>query len=334
MAKGYNATEYMFSSARIRSLEVKLAGREQISRLVDAESASAAVAALGEFGFEPQYDAGGRLLREDMLMAVLKSGFDVLEEMECASAVRFLRYQYDCNNVKAIIKCAAGGREVDGMLLRLGSVSVEDAKATFVSKDYSCFPKNMAAAIAEAEEAFASTGDPQKIDLIIDRATFADMLEAAVAGGVGLARELVIARIDLVNITMAVRLIRMKLGNRTAAVLDEAYIEGGNLAKEALAVAVTEGESALSELLLYGGYRVLAELIGAGASLGELEKQSDDIWMGVAKQARYLPFGAEIAIGYIAALEYEIKNIRIILAGKDAGLAPDVIRERLRESYV
>ena len=44
-----------------------------------------------------------------------------------------------------------------------------------------------------------------------------------------------------------------------------------------------------------------------------------------------LVFGAEIAIGYIVALEYEVKNIRIILAGKDAGLSPEVIRERLRD---
>ena len=44
--------------------------------------------------------------------------------------------------------------------------------------------------------------------------------------------------------------------------------------------------------------------------------------------------GIEVPVSYILALENEIKNVRIILAGKDAGLSEDRIRERLRDCYV
>jgi vacuolar-type H+-ATPase subunit C/Vma6 len=41
-----------------------------------------------------------------------------------------------------------------------------------------------------------------------------------------------------------------------------------------------------------------------------------------------------VLAAYLVATEYEVKNIRVILASKDAGLSGDVIFERLRESYV
>ena len=81
-------------------------------------------------------------------------------------------------------------------------------------------------------------------------------------------------------------------------------------------------------------YYKLADLIEADVSLGEIERKVDGIYFGIAKEAKWIPFGAEIAIGYIFALEYEIKNLRLVLAGKEAGLSPETIKERLRESYV
>ena len=38
--------------------------------------------------------------------------------------------------------------------------------------------------------------------------------------------------------------------------------------------------------------------------------------------------------GYLAAREAEYTNLRIILMGRKAGLSPEIIRSRLRKSYV
>lgn len=334
MLKRYNATEYMYSSARIRSLEASIATSEQISRLVDLESVDVLINSLGDFGFEAVYGDGGKFLREETLLRVLKRGFDNVSEMECGKAVEFLKYQYDCNNIKVLIKCGASGISPDKMLLELGSVSIADAKKAYAQKDYSVFPTNMATAIREAEEAFAATANPQKVDFIIDRAALADMLGSAQESGIPLAQRLVTTKIDLVNIMSSIRLIRMKLGIQAEALFDEIYVEGGSLDKDNLRAAVSSGEDKLSELLAYGGYSLFSELITSGESLGQLEKAADDKWLSVAKEARYVPFGAEVAIGYVFALEYEVKNIRIVFAGKEAALSSDVIRERLRGSYV
>ena len=334
MAKRYNATEYMYSSARLRSLEVKIADREQLLRLADAQSTDSVVAVLSDFGFSAAYTQNGKLDREATLMSALVDGYNTVGEMNCAEAVEFLRYQYDCNNIKAMIKCAASGISSDGMLLPFGSVELDKLRDAFALKDYSVFPENMAKAIAEAEEAFAATANPQKIDFIIDKAAFADMLASAKKSLVPIAERLVTAKIDLVNILMTVRLIRMELGVSAEALFEEIFIEGGYVEKKLLCDALGEGEKALAESLAYGRYSELAQAISAIGSLSSLEKLADDAWMKIVKEIKFAPFGAEIAIGYILALEYEVKNIRIILASKDAGLSSDIIRERLRESYV
>ena len=69
-------------------------------------------------------------------------------------------------------------------------------------------------------------------------------------------------------------------------------------------------------------------------SLSAFERCCDDFFMEKVKGAKFVSFGAEVAIGFLLAHEYEIKNLRIIFAGKDAELGSDTIRKRLRISYV
>jgi len=52
------------------------------------------------------------------------------------------------------------------------------------------------------------------------------------------------------------------------------------------------------------------------------------------RRAQFVAFGEAPVIAYLAAKEAEILAIRIILTGRLADLAPDIIRERLREAYV
>ena len=52
------------------------------------------------------------------------------------------------------------------------------------------------------------------------------------------------------------------------------------------------------------------------------------------KSAKYFPYGIEALAGYLIAKDNEIKTARIILAGKTAGISPELIKERLRETYV
>ncbi len=322
----------MYASARIRALESGIADTDRLSHVCEAGSARDALAMLSEYGFEAKEGDS----REEILLSVLRRGYAEIDAMGGSDAVAFLRYPYDCNNVKSLIKCARRGSSTEGMLFEeLGTISLSEVKRAFEDKRYECFPPRMREAIPTAEREFSESGNPQRVDLILDRACFADMLAAAETSGMTLPVALMRARIDLLNLVSTVRLCRMKLRSVGEAFLSETLMEGGTLGKDLFMDALKDGsEEALAERLEYTEYSFLCPLLSGGAPLGEMEKAADDYRMEIARRAKFLPFGAELMIGYAMALEYEVMNIRILLAGKDAGLSSEVIRERLRKSYV
>jgi vacuolar-type H+-ATPase subunit C/Vma6 len=47
-----------------------------------------------------------------------------------------------------------------------------------------------------------------------------------------------------------------------------------------------------------------------------------------------VPFGAEVAVGYLIGVEYAVKNLRILLVAKETGADTATLNGRLRENYV
>ena len=145
---------------------------------------------------------------------------------------------------------------------------------------------------------------------------------------------LVERKIDLTNVMIALRAGRMggETGRRTLA---DFFLPGGTLAQSDLAAWSAAGEDELLERLYYTGLERFAKSAAAtDRTLAALERAADDDLMETAREAKLVPVGAEIPVGYLIGREYEVKNLRILLAGKSVGLPVDALRERMRLSYV
>ncbi|MEI3101498.1 MAG: V-type ATPase subunit [Oscillospiraceae bacterium] len=68
-------------------------------------------------------------------------------------------------------------------------------------------------------------------------------------------------------------------------------------------------------------------------SMTAFELACDNAVNAYLRGAKLISYGAEPVIAYMAAVESEITAIRMILTGTLAGIAPQVIRERLRDMY-
>ena len=154
-------TEYMYASARMRALENRLVGRERIEVLVDARSAGEALDRLAEYGVTPPESEGGSpaptrtALREDMLLAILREAYAEVEGSAPDPAVfRYFRYPYDCNNLKAAVKCAIRGIPADGMLFDFGTVPAANVEEALREGKSDVFPAAMSAAVPRAREAY------------------------------------------------------------------------------------------------------------------------------------------------------------------------------------
>ena len=283
MAAKYRETDYLYGSARIRALEPRLLSRDKLEHMLESGDAEAILATLPEFGFTlaESSEGGAGMRRENSLLSVLEDGFAELAQIPGgAEFSAFLRIPYDCNNMKALIKCAAREVSPDSMLFEtLGRVSATDARLAFEQKRYDAFSPRLAAAIPEAEAAFARTGNPQLVDLILDRACFADMLALAGETEVPYCVELVRMKIDLTNLLTCVRLIRMHLGASASALLADALLEGGSLEPSLWQAGLEQGEAALRERIATTAYGALCDGWEDGTPLYLLEKRADDLRM-------------------------------------------------------
>ncbi|MBQ9162558.1 MAG: V-type ATPase subunit [Clostridia bacterium] len=332
------ATEYMYSSARVRAMENGIIGAHKLRSLADSKSLSEVLEKLSSFGLkqrEAEDGAGGGI--DAALADVLSCAYAETCDMTPADcrAFEWLKMPYDCNNLKLAIKCRIRNTSADELLFDFGLVSASDTLDSVFAGDYSAFPRNMAEAASLAVDEYAKTRDPQRIDTLLDRACYADMLECARESGEVVFVDWVRTKIDLTNVMITLRLIRMNRAQAGKMFLEGALLLGGELDTESLLRAYDSGEEELFALILRSKYSKFATAAQkTDMSLSAIEKCSDDYYMTLVKEAKWLPFGAPILAAYLVAKEYEVKNIRIILAAKNAGLSGDVIFERLRESYV
>ncbi len=329
--------DYLYSSARVRAMESALIGRERIEVLLGVKSTAELWDRLREFGVTVVTDPESREpLREETLLGILRGAYAAVEEMLPNDRYLALwRYRYDCNNVKAAIKGFARGIDPRSMMFDFGTVGVDDVIRMVETGSLEALPNRMRAAAVEATTVYAKTQDPQSIDLLLDRACFADMLSAAVASGCAFAEELVRTMIDLTNILMTVRLLRMKRRELGPGLLRNAMLEGGWLSRDEMEALYASGELAMWERLLYSRYDRFAEAVRAGnGTLSAIERAADNTRMHRLRDAKMIAFGPEVMIAFLLAHEAEVQNLRILFAGREAGLSAETLRERMRDSYV
>ena len=72
--------DYLYDSARVRSLENALIGRERIEQLLATKSVEEMILRLNEMGIASVTDADGRFLREETLLQILRTAYGELSE--------------------------------------------------------------------------------------------------------------------------------------------------------------------------------------------------------------------------------------------------------------
>ena len=332
MNKKRKDTDYLCLSAQIRSMERELLDRVRMERMLDAPTAAEAARILTEVGYEAFDPASERELNR----ALLQRRLDLFERL-CRYApepqiIDVFKLKYDYHNLKAVIKSRGG--DVSLLLVDAGRVKAEELPRRYCETGgWDFLPPAMAQAAKEGQRVLAETGDPQRSDALIDRACFAEMLTLAQDTKCEYLLDYVRATVDAANLRSVIRTLRM---GRTPAFLKEFLFPGGTVSVDACMKAAVNGEveQTYRATALRAAAQAGKEAVEAAGSLTAFEKLCDDAVMAQAARARRIPFGVEVVIGFVAAREAELSNVRIIMTGRAAGISADTIRERLRESYV
>ena len=334
MAKKIKDTDYLAISARVKAMEATLLTWERMMQILDARSEADALKMVQESGY-PALTATDPEALDRALSAAREEMFsDLTGGAPDPRYIELFKIKYDYHNVKAVLKAAAMGVSPDRMLRDMGRVSAAELREAVASGDLDDLPPMLAAAAAEAKAVLDTTRDPQLSDIVLDRWYYRDLTAVAEATGSAFLEGYVKVQIDAANLRVLVRTLRM---GKAAAFLQDVLFEGGSVEPDQLLKVAAAGGSGLAELYAAGRLEEAAavgvEAVQGGA-LTEFEKLCDDAVNEYLAGARFVPFGEAPLVGYLAARETEYTNLRILLIGRSTGLAPEIIRNRLRRSYV
>ena len=321
MGKKYEQ-DLFYASSAIKVMEAKSAPKEILNKIIEAKDYEEAkrIFSDAKFGSGNESDFETALTNEqnEMYAAVTEILQDGGEEI-----VKVFKYQYDCQNIKAFAKAFvfSSGLNKDN-LFSCGTLSPDEIETGIKYKTFDSFEKEFAQAAEKGCEAAAKENDPRIIDTELDKACFALMLRTAEESGIPFLTEAVKRRIDIVNISL---FLRLKNRNGSKALLDDSLCDGGNIKKEKLSDAFESGDftDALSEC----GFGELAqELKNSGGDEGVICEKA---YLEKALETKYTPFGAAPIISYLMLKENEIKNYRVAMVGKKVNLSPEAIRKRI-----
>lgn len=319
-------TDYLSISARIRAMENRLLTRERLERMVDAREDAEALKVLAECGYGELNALTGAALEQQLSAAREKVFAELANALPDDRLLDMFRLKYDYHNAKVLVKARATGQEARRLLLSGGRYEPEELEQGLAHcGEFFC------RAVEQAGEIMEQTNDPQMADLLLDKACFEEMGLLAQECGSAYLQGYVRLAVDAANLRSRVRCGRLEKGHDF---LKQVLMEGGNVSVDALLRAREVGEpfrvGPLSEAA-----RLADELAKPGTgALTAFERECDNALMAYQEKARRTPFGEEVVAGYLFAREAELTAIRTVMAGRMAGLDPDVIRQRLRDSYV
>lgn len=319
---------YLYGSTRVRARAVNGINNESLLRMADAPGIQEALRIVSERGINIVSGGDGSPDVEATLEGFLKSEFDVVRGFTADPQIyNLIRYTYDAHNLKSAVKNEIRSSNDSDILIDLGSVKASEVTEAAASRDFGAFPRNMACAALKAIEDYDKTSDPQVIDLVIDRACYADMLDTANSFNKKFFAETVKTKIDTTNILTSVRVIRMGLDH---GYFESCYIEGGKLGKSFFKKLISSGQESFRELLSSTDYSYISDTLEIGGRMSEAELVCENCYIEKLRDMYAVPYGAEVTFAYLALTDIAIRNVRIILTAKKVGLAPAEIRKKLR----
>lgn len=326
-------TDYLFLSAKVRTMERNLLNRDRMEQMLEAHSDLDAIRVLSECGYPEITEVNADTLNEMLSEERNRVFKEISNYVPDPVVMDVFKIKYDYHNAKVILKSEALGIEADRLFMDIGRVPAAEMKETIRSSEFLSLPPILKKAVMEAREVLGTTKDPRMADSILDQAYFEDMNELAKAAESDFLAGYVRTTIDIANMRSIVRTMRMGKG---VEFLEGVLFDGGDVGTRRILSVVSAGGT-VEDLYTTSTLKDAAEAGTAaarGGSLTRFEKLCDDALNTYVSKAKYVAFGEAPIIAFLAAKENELTAVRIIMTGRLAGLPADTIRERLRESYV
>lgn len=316
--------KFLYQNAQIKSRESKLLTQQGVQRLLDASDTREASRALAELGFGTDGENFDVVFKraEDENIALLK-------EMNEGGALDAFLIESDYTNLKILLKAFVSGLKAETFAPD-GLFEVEFLQNAIETGEVAALPKQMQEIVLKTQEALAGGQiSAHKLDIDVDKTQYAHQLELCKKSG-KVAKEYFEKRIDYLNISSFERARRLNLDQ---SFFEECFINGGKIALTTFqSVWELHGEELLKpfkETAYFEDLKALDE----GGKLVVFEAKTDDSLLKVWKSEKDDLYSIAPIVAFYMSRKTELKIAKLIVAGVKNRVAPQIIKERMRELY-
>lgn len=316
--------KFLYQNAQIKSRESKLLTQQGVQRLLDASDTREASRALAELGFGTDGENFDVVFKraEDENIALLK-------EMNEGGALDAFLIESDYTNLKILLKAFVSGLKAETFAPD-GLFEVGFLQNAIETGEVAALPRQMQEIILKTQEALAGGQiSAHKLDIDVDKTQYAHQLELCKKSG-KVAKEYFEKRIDYLNISSFERARRLNLDQ---SFFEECFINGGKIALTTFqSVWELHGEELLKpfkETAYFEDLKALDE----GGKLVVFEAKSDDALLKLWKEEKDDLYSISPIVAFYMSRKTELKIAKLIVAGVKNHVAPQIIKERMRELY-
>jgi len=264
-----------------------------------------------------------------MLDGLMRDTFDLLRKISPAELIcHILTLFYDMHNMKLVAKERFFGKRLEHLALDTGCYTLATIRSAAVrASDNILNNEILTAGFFEA----LNVKDMYDIDFILDRTYFRTLKKYAEILGIPAIIEFITERIDLYNISVYFQAHAM--GNPEGYFV-KAFSEQGSFPLAEWQWYTGGARDEVRNFPLWQKYRpIWANAEGRKQIFSELDVLIDNYLINKTKPGKLMAFGIEPICAYFYNKLMEIKNIRILLKGKESNFNAGEIKKRMRIPY-
>lgn len=316
-------SEYTFAVARIRANEPKLLTAADLNGALTAKSPAETRRRLKEKGYDFSEGDGAALdHKRRETWELLES---VLPDPRAMDAVLI---RGDFHNLKVLLKSLVTGAPTEGRFAFPSVYDPETLRQPVFSRENDKLPPELRHCDRSAYRILTKTRFAQLADSVIDRAAMETAISFAKQSRDETLIRLTETQTALTDFRILFRCIRTGKADsfKLRAVSDCSYFTKQE------AVSAAGDLPGLMDLMRRSSFEKGAEALAEG--LVPFEKYTDDAITDLLQEGKTAIYGITPLLAYWHAVNMEILNLRILLAGKESGQSDEIIRERMRKTYV
>ena len=309
--------------------ESKLLKRFEYGLLFGAKGLDGALGVLNRMNYFRTYETAAAPNFGEMLDDLIKDSFGLMYDVLPEKKVwKLFGLYYDIHNLKLAAKERFLKKRLDGLYLDYGGYSMRTIRSAAVRESDDILGDT---ALTEGFFTALRATDMHDIDFILDKTYFAALKSAAERLGVPEIKIFVTERADLYNISVY---FHSRAAGNPEGYFEKAFSDRGSFPlAEWQKYIGGEPENARS-FPLWQKYEPLWKNAESGRRLFvEYDVMRDNYLVERTKAAKLIAFGVLPICAYFFNRLIEIKNVRILLTGKQNDYAEDEIAKRMRIPY-